>query len=548
MSNLFPLTKVMLKNSMSSISDGKHKTSFILLMIILLPLCFIPLMMGIYYLADMLFEVMFQIEQEGFVLSLGMQITNSMTLLFSIFLIPSVYYFSKDIKVLLGLPLKPQEIIISKFIVCLLYEYLFCFGIMIPFLFAYSNYATLTVSFIFGWLFGCLTLPIYPLIISSLITMIVMRFSTLARRKDLFNVIGSLIMIATAIGINLYANNLQEGSLDLNTMLTLLMSKNNSMLSIMNYIFPAVPFLTKTMVMNDISGILIYTGIYVIAIILFIFVAKTLYIKGAISVDEASTTRKSYSSKELKDKTKKQYILKSYMKKELYVLFRTPAFFINCIVSAIIPAFLFLMLLPASSMTVVKPYINALMNQDEFIFYLIGFSLCLGLMSANFNMISATAISREGSNYVFMKYIPIPLKTQINAKVLTGIFISVLSTIITLIIVFVKLDFPWYYAIVVILISLVSIFYANYIAIFIDLKKPLLVWEQEATAVKQNMSGVITLLGGMAISFALGFCLYIIDKDYVPFLSIFLFIISLVLCVLCYKYADKVVQESFKKL
>lgn len=548
MSNLFPLIKVLLKNSLSSISDAKHKGGYKALILVLVVLCFIPLMISIYFFADLLFESMFQIEQEGYVMSLGMQSACTVTLLFSIFLIPSVYYFSKDIKILMALPFKPQEIIASKFIVCLLYEYLFCFGMMIPFLLAYSNYATLDVPFIFSWLFACLTLPIYPLIISSVVTMVIMRFSSLAKRKDLFNVVGSLLMIIVIFGINIYTSNMQQDSLDMNTMITLLMSKDNSLLSVMNYIFPAVPFLTKTMVMKEGSGILIYTLIYVVAIMVFVLCAKIFYFKGAIRADEVSTTSKKFSNKELKGKAKRQNVLFTYMKKEFYVLFRTPAFFINCIVSAVIPAFLFVVMVPSANLAMVKPYINEFLNRDGIVFYLVGIGICIGLLTSNFNLISATAISREGNNYVFMKYIPVPLQTQINAKVLVGIIVSIISTILTLIVLFVTLKFPWYYSVLITVVSIISTFYANYLALFVDLVKPKLVWEQEATAVKQNGAAVVSMLLGMVVSMFLGFALYKIDSSKIAIFTILLLVISLGLCVFCYKYATKLAEKSFRKL
>ncbi|MCB7430558.1 hypothetical protein LI224_19710, partial [Erysipelatoclostridium ramosum] len=72
------------------------------------------------------------------------------------------------------------------------------------------------------------------------------------------------------------------------------------------------------------------------------------------------------------------------------------------------------------------PYLDGMLP------YAVLVGMASGFLFSNLNMISSTAISREGSNLSFMKYIPMSLKQQLQAKVVSGILMSVISMLLTL--------------------------------------------------------------------------------------------------------------------
>ena len=63
----------------------------------------------------------------------------------------------------------------------------------------------------------------------------------------------------------------------------------------------------------------------------------------------------------------------------------------------------------------ITPYLDGMLP------YAVLVGMASGFLFSNLNMISSTAISREGSNLSFMKYIPMSLKQQLQAKVVSGI-------------------------------------------------------------------------------------------------------------------------------
>ena len=54
-------------------------------------------------------------------------------------------------------------------------------------------------------------------------------------------------------------------------------------------------------------------------------------------------------------------------------------------------------------------------------------------LSACSNKLAGTAVSREGSNWIHMKFIPVPIADQVRAKVLPGFAVNALLTLVMMI-------------------------------------------------------------------------------------------------------------------
>ena len=114
--------------------------------------------------------------------------------------------------------------------------------------------------------------------------------------------------------------------------------------------------------------------------------------------------------------------------------------------------------------------------------------------------ISVTAISRDGQNAVFMKYIPVPLYKQIIYKCLPSIIISIVPIVFVIVAMSYLLN---YYNVLFIIYSLIisiliSILY-SYLMIIVDLKRPKLNWDTEYAVVKQNFNMIFCFAFSIAM-------------------------------------------------
>jgi ABC-2 type transport system permease protein len=146
--------------------------------------------------------------------------------------------------------------------------------------------------------------------------------------------------------------------------------------------------------------------------------------------------------------------------KEFRVLVRTPIFFMNCVaVNFIIP---FMVVAPGiiigdNTMFVqLKELISGIAFHDS-AYYVIGFCFVGGMLLTSLNSIAATAVSRDGADFRFCKYIPIPYETQVFAKMLPAITIGSASTLLLIVFAAVYLSVPAWIIITALISSLAGV-------------------------------------------------------------------------------------------
>lgn len=542
------LTRVLLKNSMGMMSDGKSKKALNVFIYGVLAVCMIPLGFTLYMMFNTAMAQLQPLQQEGAVLALGFHISSLVTFLFSIFLIPSIFYFSKDSETLLALPLPPQNILSAKFSVCLVYEYAFTLIVCVPLYIAYANNAAIGIPYILLALAIFITLPIYPLVLSSIITMLLMRFVPFFKNRDRFNMIAGILSIILAFGFS-FAMNSGTIAEDPNALISMLTQGNNSMISLFSKIFPAIPFAAEALISSDALQLVYYILITCAALAVLVILGKWLYFKGAIGFSETKSSRKELSAKDFA-RVSRHSKVRTYLIKELRLLIRTPVYAINCIgMCVLMPIMLLVIFITADADVLLQQLPDITPYLDGMLPYAVLAGMASGFLFSNLNMISSTAISREGTNISFMKYIPMSLKQQLQAKVLSGILMSVISMLLTMVCVYFLLPiFPltWYFAAAA--ASLITIVLGNYASLALDILHPKLVWEQEAAAVKQNMSGIVSMLAGMAMTVVTCVLLFILPDDYLLFGTAGMVIVCIAVDVVFYMRLDSFAQKRFHQL
>ena len=544
MHKYFSLTRVLLKNSLGMMSDGKSRKALNTVLYIVLAICMIPLSFTLYMMFDAAMTQLLPLQQEGAVLALGFHISSLVTFLFSIFLIPSIFYFSKDSETLLALPLPPQTILSAKFSVCLVYEYAFTLIVCVPLFLAYANHAQIGIVYILFAILLFMSLPIYPLVLSSIITMLLMRFVPFFKNRDRFNMIAGILSIVFAFTFSFLMNSSTMTN-DPNALITMLVQGHNSMISLFSRIFPAIPFAANAVIDGDAVSLVIYLLITAAALGVLVLLGRWLYFKGAIGFSETKSSRKALSAKDY-SRVLRHSKVRTYLIKEMRLLIRTPVYALNCIgMCLLMPIMLLVIFLTTDTDTLLQQLPDITPYLDGKLPYAILAGMAIGFLFSNLNLISATAISREGTNLSFMKYIPMTLKEQLHAKVLSGILMSVFSMLLTMLCIYYLLPiFPLFWYLLAAASSLITIVLGNYASLALDILHPKLVWEQEAAAVKQNMSGIVSMLAGMAMMVVTAALLFVLPSDFLPAGTAGMVIVCLALDVVFYMRLDHFAKKA----
>ena len=551
MNKILGLTKVFLKTSFSRYKETskikKQTISQKILKILGIIILTVYLMSIFGFISFTIIDELNQVGQPALFLGLALLSVAVLLLIQTLITAINLFYFAKDIEYILPLPLKPYEIVIAKFNTLIITEYITVFMFMLA---PFVIYGILTGATALYYLYALLVLlvfPILPAIISCIIVMIAMCFSGLTKNKDKFQVIATIVMILAVIFIQMQFSGQNETTNE--EMIQMLTQVNGLVEQIDDYFITLGDSINTITNYNNVNGfisLIKLIGITVIAYIIFILLSQKLYLKGAIGAGYSGKKKRTKNKSGLP--YKKQNIGLSYVKKELIILFKNPIFFTQCILPSILIPIIMIVSIIASAGGVEQMELEGMsdINASNTVGLCIIIAINVFLYVMNF--ISVTAISRDGENAVFMKYIPLELSKQCTYKIIPAVIMNIftIAIIITLAAILFKLTIP--FIIISSIVSvLISIFY-SYLMIIVDLKRPKLKWDTEYAVVKQNLNMIFEFILSIAIIILL-IPIAFVMAEVSCIITAMLFIIVFILGIyLVRKYIDKNQVKLFEKI
>jgi len=555
MNRYFILTRVMLRNfnllSLKFGAVGKKQIKGILLTILII-VAFLPMVAGIGTLAYGGYGMLAEIQQEGLILNLGLSVVSMAVFFFGIFYVMSVFYFSKDIESLLPLPLRPSEILAAKFTVVLCYEYLTELVFLAPVLIGFGIAAGAGIVYYLYGILIFLTVPLLPLVYASILSMLAMRFTSMAKNRDRFRIIGGIIAMVVAVGANAVITNLSSANMSPEQLQRLLDQGNNSYVGMMSGIFFSNRFAVMALLYNEalrgLVNLLLFILISMLFVTLFLSIGEGIYLKGVVGMSESYSRRRRFSGTELVKASRQGSILTTYTMKELRLLFRTPVYFMNCVLmNFIFPVFFIIPFIAKPEDMKELRALGAGVAYGEMSGIVLAAAFGISIFVATTNGITASAISREGTGIFVCKYLPVSYKTQIMAKVLSGMSMSAVGIVSMLVAASFLITMPPLLILLIVLSSLLGITFSSFAGILIDLNFPKLVWDNEQKAVKQNFNVVLNMLAGIVLA---GITVFISIALHFSLMLTFLLIVVLfgLLDLLLYSILSTVGVRLFEKI
>ncbi len=548
------LTRKLMKTGLGGFSSSKKKSKWqgrfgqgALWVFILV--CLLPLLAMLYRFGGTAYSTLAGMGQEGVALEFAFFMSSIISLVLGFPMVISVFYMTDDIERLLYLPVRPWQIVGAKFTISLIYTYLSSFYFLLPFL---AGFGVRSGAGPVYWIFSVLAVllvPVLPLVYGGIISMVIMRLFKRAKNKDFLTVIGVILALVLAMGISSFTSNME---MDQQSLAALIMEGHNSLMGVMNGIFPSLRFIGKAVADGSILSMLIFLVITAAAVVVFFLIAEKLYFAGAMGMRETTSKKTKLTEAQSRKLGKKRSARSSYFWKEVRLLMRTPIYFMNCVMLVFIwPLFVLIPIviqMGTGELSSIGSFLSLLDYGDETVIAMVLFIvLCVCLSGGFFNYVAGTCISREGKNIPFMKAIPVPMRTQLQAKLLSGIFFGTLGTLgyclIIMAVFAVLFGLPWW----TLLFALVGGTLANVIQctlqMFVDLFRPKLNWENEQQAVKQNYMVVIEMFLDLAVGFGIGYLAFMGYRwlslpvmAFAGLVCVFLAVVALVLYLLVMAY------------
>ncbi len=443
-------------------------------------------------------------------------------------------FFSSDLSRLLPYPFKPSEICMSKFIVGYMQESIMEFLIVIGILIGYMISYGMSIIGVISSVFGVVLLPVLPLFYCALFSMI---FMSLAKKVHSFKSVNMVSALCGLVFVAIFVISLlQLEDITAESFIYSLADGTNAFMKIMQCVFFTVPLLCYAISQKSILLLLLFIVAHVVMLVVLYALSSVLYMNGVTAVLSAGKRM----SKADKKSSRSYGLFTACLLRDIKTLLRTPTYIVNCIIPTLI--------LPIGGMIILcggSESLKALINEQKYPSILVFFTIIIiSCLLTAMSGLSASSFTREGNHADLLKYIPVPYKTQINAKVATSFVFTVPTTIIGVVLCCVGIGCSVWLTLACVVGAVLAVISTVYLGILFDSMHPKLVWDDELSALRGNMSTFfhMAVAIGVGVVFAV---LYFLLAKYmlIPVVLAVLAVGTVIIAVFCSKKTVQLLEE-----
>lgn len=435
-----------------------------------------------------------------------MSAVSSFAILFlTIFYSNGILFGSRDMEVLLSLPVKGLDIISSKFMFMYLLNFFIGLMFMLPGGIVWVGSESLGVVDIILFFLSILFVPLIPMCIASCMGIIIVVAASFFKRKNIVALIFSFAMIG-AIGYMAVSAMGDENSIGI------ILAKQITGLYPISKLF--MQYYNFPMYIGEGFFIFLSTAVF------YIFI-KIVSVKYRLLNTLAKTTPGYADNKETYNR---KSLFVALYKKELGRFLSSYMEMLNAGFGVILLC-VFSIFLLFNSVEQIGRYVG-IENINEY------FSNLSPLFIAAMFAIScpaASAISLEGKNIWILQSSPAKVKTILNSKIALNLTLHMIGYIISVFVFILKLDMNFIQIFNLIIVPICYSLFITVTGVALNKKYPNYNWESEMIVVKQSMPVILSGLTGM-VAIIIPIFLYLVLKLMITYAlqatSIFLLVIS----------------------
>jgi len=346
-------------------------------------------------------------------------VSQVISFLFAIVSIINNLYLSKDNELLLVLPVSFNQLFVSKIILLYLNDLIFGLKFYLPIFITLGIMGNLSITYYFMVLPLIFLLPIFPLSVGALISIPIMFVVKYLRKHTVISI--TIILVTVALVFVVYMNIVTKisGAFNVAEKQVETSIKVNQYIYNLGKSIPLYNFVSLSLFNIKYSFIEVIFGLTSLVIMLLcFFIIKPYYYRVAtLSLEQVNNVKSKYI------KFKKRSVFTELLVNEFRVVFRSSGY--------VFGYFLFPLFMPLIVFTYDKLLISIAVNQAGKSMILGSHMLILCLISLMSNIISSIAISKEGNTFYIAKTTPVSFYTQIKAKLVFNLIITISAIFIT---------------------------------------------------------------------------------------------------------------------
>jgi ABC-2 type transport system permease protein len=474
----------------------------------------LPTLYGIVLLVENAYLLLKPMGQERALLTLGLLAGQLLILLFGIYYIISAFYFSRDLEMLIPLPLRPSEVMISKFAVIVINEYLTVAAVVLPVVITFGALAKGGAGYWVNTILVYLALPIIPLAIVSVLVVAMMRFINVSRKKDILILVGSLVLITASLFLQVGLRR-SSGPQANPEAIAAFFTSPDSLLNRVGSKFPPSVWATKA-VAGGFSGeglanLALLLGVSLAFFAGIVIMSEKLFYRGLVGLGETTGKKRRLTRDEMSRRVSSgRRVGAAVFGREWKIMNRTPIFLLNGVLVVVIVPVIFVLMATMGSgrgggggggdLTAILKTMTSANPLYAILAAALFMTICGSL-----NGTSSSTFSREGAQFWISRVIPVAPREQAAAKFLHSYMIASLGVVTASAVAAIILHFKAVHLAAAAGLSLVAGVLLTAVGMIIDLARPLLDWTNPQKAIKQNLNVLLAMLADIGILTALFF-------------------------------------------
>jgi ABC-2 type transport system permease protein len=511
---------------------------------------FIPMLYGFVEFIRSIYFVLKPLGQERALLAFGVMAGQLIILIFGLYYVISAFYFARDLEMLIPLPVKPSEVLVSKFAVIIVNEYLTVAAIVLPFIITFGVLDKGGLDYWISAALVYLALPILPLVIVTVIVVAMMRLINISRKKDLLVFIGGIAIIAAALGFQFLTQRAGNGLGGPQEMAAFFASPDN-LLNRVGATFPPSIWATKAFAggfsREGLTNLAIFLAVSLLLLSAMIVVVEQLYYRGVVGLTETSGKKRRLTRDEMSRRISSgRHAISAIFMREVRIMNRTPPFLLNGVLGVFILPVIVVLMTKTNANKGDIPLQGLFASGNSILILPLALFM---ILCGHLNGTSSSTFSREGSQFWVSRVIPVAPQEQVAAKFLHSYLIGILGIIAALVALVIFFPFKPLHVAVAAGLAMVAGIALTAIGMIIDLARPLLDWTNPQKAMKQNLNVLLAMLADAGILAAAFFGTRALIKSEVETNAIIglLFLafgaFSALACLALLKFADKRYRE-----
>ncbi|HHY33497.1 MAG TPA: hypothetical protein GX515_10890 [Firmicutes bacterium] len=461
---------------------------------------------GVYTLASYYYSAAAAIGQGAVTLTLGILIAQVVVLILGFVLVIAVFYFSNDLSILIPLPLRPAEVIASKFAVILANEYVGLAVFIVPVLVAYGVRAGVSVMpYVLSSILVFLAIPVIPLVLAAVPAILLMRVAGLSRRKDTLAMVGGFLFVIAVVTLQMLVQLRAPSAGDEAELLAKMFARANSLVDVVGARFPPSVWATKALALSGtwqgLSNLAVFLAAAALGFAVLLVIGERVFYHGVVSGFEAGATGAARRASRMRVAafTSRSPVV-SLAIGEIKLFMRTPVFVLNGFTGFVMFPVMFVLMFLARSSPEIASLWDALLaapGADAIgALVIAGYLFVLAAMSA----IPFTAFSREGSRNIWIsRSFPVAGRTVALGKAVGAEGMIAVGALPGVAVLWYLTSLPLSSVLAGVGLGLLSSFMLCVCGVLFDMWRPMLNWTDQQKAIKSNLNVLVGMLIGAVV-------------------------------------------------